>query len=394
MSTFIGIGFSNELDPVQAAFRAAEQAKLNLHSSTIDFAIVLNTAHYNPSEFIPQLNIYLKKPRMIGSSTAGIILSERVELRGIAVLLMYSDDIRFELGAVENLNLQDLKAAGLQLATNCLLDYGREHRKLFLFFADGLLQEMSRFNEGLASCFQGIIPVVGAGSCDDFTFNKTYQYYNGTILTAGVCGVLWGGRMQAGLSGRHGWRPLGKPRVINSCEGNVIKEIDHKPAANIYAEYFASVSESLRASSLNHLNTRYPLGIPLGRGREYLLRNALKTLEDDSIIVQDTIVEGKHIHLMIGNKESCLQAAETAAREVKAQMLGRPPKFIFIVESLSRYRILGRAAHTEIKRIRSILGPDVPVFGLYSFGETFTVHAPHGPEILLQNESIVITAIS
>lgn len=97
---------------------------------------------------------------------------------------------------------------------------------------------------------------------------------------------------------------------------------------------------------------------------------------------------------MIGNKESCLQAAELAAQDVKTQMHGRTPKLIFIFESLSRYRILGRSANAEIQKIREILGVNIPVFGMYTFGEVFTYASPDGPETLLQNESIIITAIS
>ncbi len=394
VSTYIGMGFSKDLDAVKAAKDAADQAKLNLHSSNIDLAIVLNTAHYNPNDFLPSLFVQLKNPRLLGSSTAGIILGEHIETRGIAVLLLYSDEIRFESAMVDNLRLQDLKAGGQQLASSCLSDYGKEHRKLFLFFSDGLLQELSQFISGITQTFEGVFPIIGAGSSDDFHFKKTYQYYENTVLASGACAVLFGGRMQAALSCRHGFRPLGKPRLINDSEGNVIKSIDNKPAAEIYQEYFDTTTETLRASNLSYLNTRYPLGSPTGAGREYLLRNIINTLDDDSIVLQDTLAKGKTIHLMIGNKESCLQAAQSAAEDVKSQMQGRTPKLIFIFESLSRYRILGRSAHAEIQKVHEILGFNVPIFGMYSFGEISTYPSFDGPETFLQNESILIAAIS
>lgn len=394
MSTYIGIGFSRDPDAAKAAQDAADQAKQNLHASSIDIAIVLNTSHYNPADFLPIIYNQLKKTRLIGSSTAAILLGERIEERGIAILLLYSDDIRFETGGVENMHLQDLAAAGSQLAASCISsDYGQDHRKLLLFFADGLIQDLSRFISGMSKTLKGTFPVIGAGSSDNFQFKKTHQYFNNTVLTFGACGVLLGGRLQVGTSCRHGWRPLGKPRFVNQFENNLIKEIDHKPAAMIYQEYFEDTTETLKASSLAHLNARYPLGTPLGAGREYLLRNIINTLEDDSIVLQDSIPDGKPIHLMIGNKESCLQAAELAALEVKSQLQGRTPKLIFIFESMARYRILGRSANTELQNIRKILGPEVPLYGMYSFGEIFTHSSANGQETLLQNESIIITAI-
>jgi len=393
VSTYVGIGFSNDPDTAKAAQDAADQAKQNLHSSNIDIAIIFNTVHYNPSDFIPILYNQLKKTRLIGSSTAGILINEKIEKRGIAVLLMYSDDVRFEIGYVDNMHLQDLKAAGTQLTKNCVSDYGKEHRKLFMFFADGLIQDLSKFLAGITENFTGTFPMIGAGSSDDFQFKRTYQYYNNSAMSNSACGLLIGGRVQIGTSCRHGWRPLGKPRVVNQFEANLIKQIDHKPAAQIYQEYFDDTTETLRASSLAHLNTRYPLGTPLGTGREYLLRNIINTLEDDSIVLQDSIPEGKPIHLMIGNKDSCLQAAELAANDVKTQLHGRIPKIIFVFESMARYRILGRAAKAELESIRKILGPEVPLFGMYSFGEISSFKTPNGQETLLQNESIIITAI-
>lgn len=393
MSTYIGIGFSKDLDTLKAAHEAAEQAKFNLRCEQIDLAIILNTSHYDPAEFLPQVFESLKRTKLVGSSTAAIILSERIEPRGIAVLAVYSEEIRFEVGATDHLNLRDLKAAGMELAKNCLSDYGKEHRKLFFFFADGLLQELSQYIAGISEFYGSTFPVIGAGSSDDFHFQKTHQYYNNTALSSGACGVLFGGRMQVGASCRHGWLPLGKPRIIDEVEGNVVKTIDHQPASRIYQEYFDTEAETLKASSLTHLNIHYPLGVPVGKKREYLLRNVIKTLEDDSIVFQDSVPQGKEIHLMIGNKDSCQRAAETAAREIKAQFENQTPKLILVMESMARYRILGRSAMAEIQKVRDILGPAAPFLGMYTFGEVFTYTTPDGPQTLLQNESIMIIAI-
>ena len=393
MSTYIGIGFSKDLDTLKAAQEAAEQAKFNLRCEHIDLAIVLNTIHYNPADFVPAMFGHLQKTKVVGSSTAAIMLSDRIETRGIAVLAIYSEEIRFETGAIDHMNLRDLQAAGAELANSCLSDYGKAHRKLFFFFADGLVQELSRCITGITQTFENAFPIIGAGSSDDFHFKKTYQYYNNTVLSSGACGILFGGRVQVGMSCRHGWRPLGKPRMIDESEGNMIRSINGKPAARIYQEYFDSESETLKASSLAHLNTRYPLGIPAGWRREYLLRNVIKTLDDDSIMLQDTVPQGQEIHLMIGNKESCLRAAEEAAQDVKAQLQHASPKLILIFESLARYRILGRSAAAEIQRVREILNPSALFLGMYSFGEIYTYSSPTGPETLLQNESMIILAI-
>src|SRR3989338_7679498 len=103
MSTHIGIGFSKNIDNTQAAREAALQAKTNLQAPRIDIAIVLSTIHYNPAETVPAIRDVLADTKVVGCSTTGIILSKSIETRGVAVLTITSEDMRFGVGAVENI---------------------------------------------------------------------------------------------------------------------------------------------------------------------------------------------------------------------------------------------------------------------------------------------------
>lgn len=395
MSTHIGIGFSQNIDMNVAARDAAFEAKTQLRQDKIDLAIVFSSIHYDPEQTLPVVHQILNCKRLIGSSTAGIILSNSVETRGISVLVITSDDISFGLSATEDIHSNSPLNVGANIANEAVKDFGSHMRQAFLFFMDGELHVTSELLKGMQSVFGNIFPIVGAGSSDNFHFGETYQLYQRKIFNHSIVGLLMGGQMSVGVAGRHGWRPLGKPRIIDDVEYNIIKTIDGKKASSLYDEYFGDYAKDLRSNKLGRMAILYPLGIYVEGSNEYLLRNTVEIHSDGSIVCQGDVPIGSEVHIMIGNKDSCKNAAFEAATEAQKNLLGKKPKLVIIIECLSRLRLLGRSAFEEVRRVKDVFGNDIPIIGMYSNGEVCpfqTVERFKKPHH--QNESIVVLAIS
>lgn len=395
MATHIGIGFSKAIDMQIAARDAAFEAKTNLRQDHIDFAFVFSSIHYDPHVSLPVIRKVLNCQRLIGSSTAGIIRDTTVETRGIGIMLISSSDIQFGIASTEDRQTNHIIELGTDLANTVIQDFGQSARQAFLFFMDGKLRVTSELLKGMQGVFGNIFPIVGAGSSDDFHFGDTFQFFQDEIFHQSVTGVLMGGQMSVGVAGRHGWRPLGKPRIIDEVEYNIIKTIDGQRAASLYEEYFGSYAQDLRSDKLGRMAILYPLGIYVEGSQEYLLRNTVDILSDGSIVCQGDVPVGSEVHIMIGNKDSCQTAAFEAAQEAKRNLLGKEPQFIIIIECLSRLKLLGRAAFRELNQVKEVFGENVPLFGMYSNGEvcpfqtTERFKKPHH-----QNESIVILAVA
>ena len=395
MATFTGFGLSTDLDPVRAAQQAAEQAKKDLGQERIDVAIVFSTLHYDPKQFLPVLFELLLHTRLIGCSTPAIMAGEDVLPCGIAVLIVTSDNIKFESGSVNHLNLLDRNEAGRTLVKNSLTDFGQKQRKLFLCLADGLTDNLSDLICGLKDEFMYSVPLIFAGSSDNYQFIKTYQFYKDQIMTQGACSLMLGGRFPLGLSQQHGFRPIGKPRTIDKVDGEIILSINGRKASALYEEYFEDEAKTLKHGLLGPINFRYPLGIRLPGHRRFLLRNVFGVLDGGGIICQDKVPEGSEVHIMIGSQLSYLEAVERAAFDVRTQLNGQEPQFILIIESLSRYRLLGRHAHQELVAIRKILGTSAPLLGMYSLQEySNIVEKEKEEEVLLQNANFILMAVA
>ncbi len=385
----IGIGFSKDEDPKAAAQRAVAAAQKSLGEGRTDLVLVLATAHYDPKDLLPALYTAVDRIRIVGTSTAGIILPDRVEARGVAVVLLRSDALKCETGFIEHLDLQDMRTAGRNLINTTMGTYGRSERRALLVFTDGLLSGISTFIAGIKDSLGYAFPVFGACGCDHFHFRHAWQFFDDRGISRGAVLVLVGGRASLAAACRHGWKPLGRPRKVDVVRGPKLLTIDGAPALRLYERYFPELTPGGAFEKARDVFNRYPLGFKTPDQNDYLLRNVIGLLDEGGLLCQDDVPEGAAVHLMIGGKEAVLQSAAEAAEDVVRQ-LQNPPRLSLVFSSLRRFRILGRNAAEEISIVHEKLGKG-PLIGAYVNGEIFSppTLSPNAPPFL-HNGSITV----
>ena len=395
MSTSISIGFSQHPDPQNAVLQACVQVKNQLNTPDTDLIIIFASPQYIGPETQAVIARILKPKHLVGSSTGGIILSNGVTNRGIAVIGINSNDINFGVSAIENIDDQDMHYAGFDLARKATLDLKSSHREVFIAFSEGIEKNSSQFIRGVKEALGGGFPVLGAISSGDYKYKKLSQFYQDQILQNSAVGLLLGGAFHLSFACKHRFKPLGMPRTVTKVNGPILCTIDDEPAIEIYKHFLGPEAEGLKNVALNSIAATYPLGFYLEESGQYLLRNIIDILEDGSIVCHEGIPQGTEVHLMISNKESCHSSAIEAAELVKVSLADKPAKLILLFESLARHKILGRSSSNEIQGIRDVLGNTIPIAGMCSDGEI----GPFGTlnnikNIYLHNESILIVAIS
>ena len=394
MATHIGIGFSSTTDPIEAFKNAAIDAKTQLNAVHTDLVIVFSTAAYADPQGLDTLQRILQPTRLIGSITPGIIFSDRVETRGVGVMAIISDDWHFSAASLDQLNLIPSREAGYSLAQSLLSDHKSPQRSACLFFYDGLRKNGTQFCAGIREELGNALPIVGAIGVDSTKINGTQHFYQDRILGDAAVGTLIGGANCVAVAVRHSWQPLGKPRIIDHAQGNIIHTIDKQPAARIYEDYFHAPDKASKTNQIDDIRLLYPLGIGTSTPREYLIRMPIDIQDDGSILCQGDVTTGSRVHLMITDKDACRQNIRDAAMDIRTQLFGKQPKFILAFESLMRRKILGRSAVQGIQTIQEVLGHSVPVFGMYTAGEAAPMGAKKdtaGTQLL--NGSVVLLAI-
>jgi hypothetical protein len=395
LSTSISIGFSQHPEPQKAILQACIQVKSQLNTTDTDLVIIFASPQYVVPEIQAVITRTLRPKHLVGSSTGGIILSNGVTNRGIALVGINSDDMSFGVSAISDLENQDMHYIGHDLARRAAQDLNSSHREVFITFSEGIEKNSSQFIRGVKEALGGVFPVLGAISSDDFKYKKLSQFFQDQILHNSAVGLLLGGTFHPALGCKHGFKPLGKPRTITKVDGYIIRTIDNRPAVEIYKHFLGAEAEGLNHKTLNSYAALYPLGIYLEEPNQYLLRNLIDILEDGSIVCHEGIPRGAEVHLMISNSDSCISSAVEAAKLAKASLGDRQAKLVLIFESLARHKILGNAAFSEIQAIKDVLGHTTPIVGMCSYGEI----GPFGTlnnikNIYLHNENILIVAIS
>jgi len=394
MAIQVGLGTSIDKDPLKAAREAAKTARLNLHSENVDLAVVFSSVEFTHTTFLKTIAAVAGTVNIIGSSSFGIITSQAIFKSGIAIMLFsFPETIHFSCACIKDVGPRPAASIGIELADKLSVEFKNVRRNVGVLFSDGLMQDSSGLLDGLRERFGMSFPLAGASSSDNLTFKKTFQYFNTEVLNYAVCGLLLGGRLNFGLGVQHGWKPLGKPRYVTKSSANIVYEIDGAPAAKVYEEYFASDIEKLR-KDLRRILAFYPMGIYLPGEQEYLLRSLLFITDSGALVFQGNIPQESEVRLMIGTKESCLAAAGQAADEVKRGLAGRPCNFVFVFESISRYILLGRQINKELGIIKEKLGKDIPIIGIYTYGEQAPLKSIdyHGM-VHFHNQTIAILGI-
>ena len=218
MSTSISIGFSQHLDPQKAILQACVQVKNQLNTSNTDLLIIFASPQYVVPEVQEVITRTLRPKHLVGSSTGGIILSNGVTNRGIAMVGINSDDMNFGVSAINGIDKQDMHHTGFDLARKATQDLNATRRDVFIIFSEGIEKNSSHFIRGVKEALGGGFPVLGAISSDDFKYKKLSQFFQDQILHNSVVGLLLGGSFHLALGCKHGFKPLGKPRTITSVE--------------------------------------------------------------------------------------------------------------------------------------------------------------------------------
>lgn len=394
MAIQVGVGLSTHKETSLAAKEAVIQAKVNLRNPKIDLAIIFSSIEFSNILLLKTISNYLTGIPILGCSGLSIISDQGIFKHGVTIMLLsIPQDVYFHTACVRGINEKTALKAGKEFGDNLLSGFKEIRRDMSVIFSDGLINSSSDLVSGLQDRLGISFPVVGAAASDNLAFKKTFVYYKQEMLNDAACGIIWGGKLNFGLGTKHGWKCLGKPHSVTKSSGNVVNEIDEEPAVKIYEDYFAKDKPELK-KELKRISTLYPIGIHLTGEDEYLLRNISSIEEDGSIVFQGNVPEASQIRLMIGTKETCLEATHQAVEEAKKSLLGRQCKFALVFDSASRYILLGRQAGKELEIIRSGLGPNTPIIGIYTYGEQAPLRSiNYLGKTYFHNQTITVLAV-
>lgn len=393
MTTVAGVGFSNHEDARQAGAEAAAQALAKLDGAA-DLVIAFTTDRYDQAEAVAGIRAEIGAATLIGCCAGGVITAEQLSAEALTVMAVRSDGLKLHLAMEEGIQQNAVevgetvaRALGEYLDD---VDLGERHVAAMVM-ADGLTGALTEVVQSLADELGPLCPLVGGGAGDNLKFLKTVQFINDDIRSDALAAALLDAEAPLGIGVGHGWKPAGNPLVVTRAVGNIVYEIDGRPAFDIYKEVWAEAAPDLSAETFGAFAMGHPIGMPLGAG-EYLIRDPLQVQEDGSIVFVATVPENAVVHMMHGDLDDLYAAARDAAQQALDALEGQPPAAIIVFNCISRLLIMGEQAMVEVEHIRDVVGPDVPLIGMFSFGE-IAPPAESGLAVL-HNKTVVLCALA
>lgn len=332
------------------------------------------------------------RSHILGCSTSGEIFGPSIMDHSLVISVTKLERGMFRVAYAEIESAGQSYQAGMELARQ-LAD--PELRGVFVL-SDGLKVNGSEFAKGMNRILPPGVGVSGGLAGDGYRFEKTWILKEGRPVSGCIASLgFYGSALTIGHGSQGGWDIFGPERLVTRSQGNVLFELDGKPALDLYKEYLGHRAADLPSSAL-----LFPLSI-LSDGEEAksLVRTILAIDETEkSLTFAGDIPQGAQVQLMRANFERLIEgAAESAALTSKdwtgvSKSPDAGPMLAIAISCVGRRLVLGQRAEEETEATLSVLPEGTQQIGFYSYGELSPAATKASCE--LHNQTMTFTTLS
>lgn len=368
--------------------RRDELAKAGDQLGRFDPHLVLAFGHpgFFEGELLPRLGAHCApQAQLLGCSSAG-----EIHHVGVATQSLVLTAVRFDRPVEMRLAWAELAGDGSQAVARRLgeqlADAGLRH---VLVFAPGVDVDGSALIRGLMDSLGDGICVTGGLAGDDDAFRRTVTLGNGRLSDRGVVAL---GLYRGGVTVRHGcyggWQPFGAARQVTRREGNVLLELDGKPALDVYKLYLGAHADGLPATGL-----LFPFAIVDDSSPDTGLIRTIIGIDEarGGLVFAGDIPAGALLRLMQARTDMLVDGAQSAAEMALAGGRGGNG-LALLVSCVGRRLVMAGRVEEEVEAVAEVFGQGTTLAGYYSYGEISPLLA--GVDCRLHNQTMTITYLA
>ena len=316
------------------------------------------------THILEEVNATFSGSIVIGCSTAGEIYGEELEEGGLAVAVVQFEHAKLKVAAA---NLSDEEGSTAAATTIANQLRGQDLKGVFVL-SDGLVVNGTELVKGFNDVLPGNVVITGGLAGDGDRFGHTWTMIGESIKERQVVAVgFYGDKVNILHGSKGGWDIFGPERLVTRSEGNVLYELDGKPALELYKNYLGERAEGLPATGL-----LFPLALRFDDQpvEERVVRTILAVNEkDQSITFAGDIPEGSITALMRANFDRLITGALEAGEEASLQTSAEGDVLSIAISCVGRRLVLGERTEEEIEATLDALPADTKQIGFYSYGE-------------------------
>lgn len=324
------------------------------------------------------------KAILLGCSTAGEIYDTNVDDDTVTLTAIHFEKTEIKAHEVNIESADQSYQAGKKLAAQ----FDKKDLVHLFVLTEGLHINGTEFVEGVIEALPKGVTVTGGLCGDGSRFQETFISLNNKTDQKKVAAVgFYGDHLKVRYASVGGWDTFGPERVITKSSGNILYELDHQSALDIYKRYLGKYANDLPASGL-----LFPLSLRGKNDKEGVVRTILGVNEKEkSLTFAGEMIEGSYAKLMKANFDRLVDGALTAAELCDDPDYGAPDVAI-LISCIGRKLVLKQRVEEEVEVIRDMFGDKPALTGFYSYGEISPFSKDKRCE--LHNQTMTITTLT
>jgi hypothetical protein len=320
---------------------------------------------------------------LVGCSTAGEISDQGVSDESLTLTAIEFDRPELKAAKYSMGGASDSSAAGNAIGEALK---GKDLSGVLLL-GQGVNINGSELVKALQSAVGPSVIITGGLAADGGKFQQTFTLLNGEVSDRNIVAIgIYGNKIKVNFGSMGGWVPFGPMRKVTKAEGNVLYELDGKPALALYKEYLGNRAKDLPGSGL-----LFPLElVQENSSNAGLVRTILGVDESkNSLTFAGDIPLGCAVRLMHAPDENLIEGARGAANATKA---AGSQGIAILISCVGRKIVLGDLAEDEVGAVKAVFGAGTTITGFYSNGEICPLYKV--ADCKLHNQTMTVTYLS
>ena len=308
---------------------------------------------------------------VIGASTAGEF-TERGETKGAVCAVAIAGAYKVYSGIGSGVQAQPERAVAqaLEGLPRAVAGYPYRTGILLVDTMAGNCEEVALIAAGELGADE---PLVGGAAGDDLKMVSTFVSCGARAANDAVVLAQIFSKAPLGVGVRHGHRPLSAPLRVTKAHGNLVEQIEGRPAWDVWREATRDAAklqgidvDALAAADDTTVLLRFEAG--LAAGAEYKIRAPLSRTVEGAISFACGVPEGAVIRITESTPKDQIESAREAARRANAKLGGRPAAGAIVFDCICRNLILNAEFGSAVRAMVEELG-NVPLAGFETYGE-------------------------
>jgi hypothetical protein len=344
------------------------------------------TSLIKEGKYFDELKNFYPESHIMSGTTAGEILNNEVSDDSLSVTAIFFEKSYLAFNQI------DIKESAESLAAGEKLAQGLKPENLVhvMVFSDGLRVNGTELVHGLSKNLPAEVSVTGGLMGDGSNFKNTFVGLDkpaeqGKIIVVG----FYGTNLKVGYGSLGGWDAFGSKRLITKAQGNILYELDNKPALQLYKEYLGEQAAGLPGTGL-----LFPLSLTIKNedGTEVEVVRTLLAVDEgkQSLTFAGDMPENTYAKLMKADFDKLVDGASGAASMSLTQLQQDSPELAILISCVGRKLVLKERVEEEIEAVREKVGGTAAITGFYSYGEICPT-APTKKQCQLHNQTMTIT---